>query len=49
MKIYNNVLHTYLHNLSNFQVITTRTFLVMLFGTKQQFAWLRLQHFLENA
>ena len=49
MKIYNNVLHTYPHNLWKFQVILARTFLVMLFGIKQQFARLRVQHFLENA
>jgi len=45
MKIYNNILHTYLHNLWKFQVISARTFLVMLFGIKQQFASLRLQNF----
>jgi len=49
MKIYNNVLHNYLHNLWKFQVISARTFLVMPFGIKQQFARIRLQHFLENA
>jgi len=49
VKIHDNVLHTYPHNLRKFQVISARTFLVMLFGIKQQFARLRLQHFLENA
>jgi len=48
MKIYNNVLHTYLHNLWQFQVTSARTFLVMPFGSQQQFAEPRLQHFLQN-
>jgi len=49
VKIYSNVLHTYPQNLWKLHVISARTFLVMLFGIKQQFARLRLQHFLENA
>ena len=48
MKIYNIVLHTYPHNPWKFQVISARAFLVMQFGSQQQFARPRLQHFLKN-
>ena len=45
MKIWNNVLHAYPHNPSNFQVIWARKFLVMQFVTQQHFANPRLHHF----
>ena len=45
MEIYNNVLHTYLHNPWKFHVIGARTFLVMQFVIQQRFAKPRPQHF----
>jgi len=38
MKIYKNVFHTYAHNSWKYQVISAWTFLVMQFGSQQQFA-----------